>query len=288
MNAFVLAIASLILFFLQCTAADLRSDLHPSSNQYALGYYEGDPLPSKTAFLTFDDGPSDWTSEVLDVLKEENVKATFFVCGAWLPQKSRSGNSFQKYRDTLIRMRKEGHVVGNHTLGHPNLANMSEARIERQLDENERLYRKELGEYSEKLTLLRPPFGSPYNRNLSEEKKKRVSSVLQKKGIVFMWSKAFDSSDSKEWVRGEWYEKGPRINIESDRFRAKMDRIYMKLTSKTDGQGIVILFHDTHPTTKEVLPFVIEKLKEEGYKFGTAEDYAKWRWGKTTKEVLEE
>ena len=44
------------------------------------GYYAGDPLPAKTAYLTFDDGPGAWTAAVLDTLKEEDVKATFFVC----------------------------------------------------------------------------------------------------------------------------------------------------------------------------------------------------------------
>ncbi|TGL64707.1 polysaccharide deacetylase family protein [Leptospira sarikeiensis] len=279
-----LSLFCLFLSFAYCQTSD---QIRPVPDT-PIGYYEGDPLPPKTAYLTFDDGPSDWTSDVLDVLKKENVRATFFVCAAWLPKTNRRENSFKKYRNTLIRMKEEGHIIGNHTFGHRNFEQMSRAKIENQLEENEKLYKKELGEYSGNLTWIRPPFGSPFIRTRSETSKKRVGEALQGKGLVFMWTKEFDSTDSKEWVRGEWYEKGPRIDPENQSFRRKMDRIYNSLVSKTEGQGIVILFHDTHPTTKEVLPFIIEKLKEEGYTFATAEDYTKWRWGKTSEELFEE
>ncbi len=283
----IFSIFFLIGFLSGCSNSDLKSDFKNPVQNYALGYYEGDPLPNKVVYLTFDDGPSDWTADVLDVLKKENVKATFFVCGAWFPKSNRIHNSFQKYKETLIRMRNEGHVVGNHTFAHQNLAYISKEKIEKQLDENQSLYQEALGEFDTKFTIIRPPFGSPFTIKRNENQIQKVSSVLHRKGIIFMWSKSFDSSDSREWVRGEWYEKGPRFHPDDDRFREKTDRIYRKLISKADGKGFVILFHDTHPTTKEILPHVIDKLKEEGYTFGTAEDYSNWRWGMSSAKVLE-
>lgn len=63
----------------------------------------------KIAYLTFDDGPSsNITPQVLDVLKEYNVKATFFVIG----------NMAERYPDIIKRMNKEGHSIGNHSYSH--------------------------------------------------------------------------------------------------------------------------------------------------------------------------
>ena len=60
---------------------------------------------TKIIYLTFDDGPSKYTSELLDVLRKYNVKATFFVVNSY-------------YSDILERMNEEGHAVGLHTYTH--------------------------------------------------------------------------------------------------------------------------------------------------------------------------
>jgi len=68
-------------------------------------------VPEKpTVYLTFDDGPSKLTPEVLDLLKKENIKATFFVCGDQLNSKLRE--------EILKRMVDEGHTIGNHSYNH--------------------------------------------------------------------------------------------------------------------------------------------------------------------------
>ena len=59
-------------------------------------------------FLTFDDGPSPFTLKILDVLKEFNVKATFFVCGKCV----------ENYPEIAKKIVKEGHKIGNHTFSH--------------------------------------------------------------------------------------------------------------------------------------------------------------------------
>ena len=62
----------------------------------------------KRAFLTFDDGPSSNTSDILDILKQENVPATFFVLGV----------NVDKYPQTVKRIYEEGHYIANHGYSH--------------------------------------------------------------------------------------------------------------------------------------------------------------------------
>ena len=64
--------------------------------------------------FTFDDGPGKYTSELLDVLKELEIKATFFVCG----------NAALRMPDLVQRMAAEGHEVGSHTFSHQNLTRL--------------------------------------------------------------------------------------------------------------------------------------------------------------------
>ena len=72
-------------------------------------------VPDKRIALTFDDGPTPWTAEILDVLREHRVPATFFVVGARAADRP----------DLVQRMYGEGHEVGVHTFSHVNLANVS-------------------------------------------------------------------------------------------------------------------------------------------------------------------
>ncbi len=265
-----------------------KKDIKPVQINYShpLGYYPDDPLPDKTAYITFDDGPSDWTEGMLDILKKEKIKATFFICGDWNLHSDRVNNDFKKYRTTLIRMIKDGHSVGNHTIDHKNMALLSEEQIASQFDENQTLFNKELGSSAVRMTLVRPPFGSPWELQSPEAVRVKVGRVISSKGVMILWSRHFDSSDSKEWVRGEWYEKGPKIYMGDKSFQEKMHRIYIRLITRANGKGMVIIFHDTHPTSLEILPKVIERLKSEGYKFDTMEDFVKWRWGKGSAELI--
>ncbi len=73
--------------------------------------------PSKQVVISFDDGPDpQWTPKILDVLKQYNVKATFFTIGL----------EAEKYPGLLKRIYREGHEIGNHTFTHPDISNISE------------------------------------------------------------------------------------------------------------------------------------------------------------------
>ncbi|MBW8747322.1 MAG: polysaccharide deacetylase family protein [Acidobacteria bacterium] len=117
----------------------------PESQIYGATIVAG-PNPSQVA-LTYDDGPNpDATPQLLDVLARHEVRATFFMVG-----------SFVKAQPELARrVAAAGHLIGNHTLTHPNLAITSSPETRRQLAETNNILEQTLGQ---KIRFFRPPFG---------------------------------------------------------------------------------------------------------------------------------
>jgi peptidoglycan-N-acetylglucosamine deacetylase len=76
--------------------------------------------------ITFDDGPSEYTNEILDALKSNNVKATFFVTG----HKLNSNDSII----TIKRIINEGHTLGSHMYTHKLISKMSDADVIREME----------------------------------------------------------------------------------------------------------------------------------------------------------
>ncbi|MFH1709818.1 MAG: polysaccharide deacetylase family protein [bacterium] len=106
--------------------------------------------------LTFDDGPnSSSTPKILDILKENDVKATFFVLG----------KSIEKNKDLLRREAEEGHLIGNHTFTHASGKIVDIKKIERELAKTDQLITKYSGE---RVDYFRPPFGFENWRFLAE------------------------------------------------------------------------------------------------------------------------
>ena len=107
-------------------------------------FNRGYPVDKKIA-LTFDDGPDNIvTYKILDILKEKQVKATFFIIGA----------NAAKYPEGLQRIHNEGHVIGNHTWSHS--SNYSKDSLIYEVLETERIITQVTGQ---SVHLFRPPFG---------------------------------------------------------------------------------------------------------------------------------
>ncbi len=249
------------------------------------GFYFEDELPERTAFLTFDDGPTDWTESILDSLKRENVKATFFVCARW-NYKGDGVNSFKKYADVMRRMKKEGHVIASHTAYHRVLTGLPEEKIISEFETNQQMLCDALGGDAPVMTIFRPPHGAPWYSDVSLTERKRVGSIIGRYFVVVLWSREFDSSDSWNWAAGEWYRNTSRVNTGSPSFIAKKKKIYGRIVSGATGKGMVILCHDSHNTTAEVLPELISGLKGRGYSFGTMEDYLVWKYGAKSTDLI--
>jgi peptidoglycan/xylan/chitin deacetylase (PgdA/CDA1 family) len=188
------------------------------------------PLRAKELVLTFDDGP--WpatTPKVLDALKSECVRATFFLLGKNVevaPQFAR-------------RALAEGHTVGHHTYAHPMLDHMSLAKAEAEI--NHGIEEDEYAVYGQRRSDPVTPFfrfpGFAANRALLER--------MSQRGIVVfgadVWASDWDPMSADQQLR---------------LILQRIDQV---------GRGIV-LFHDTKVQTAEMLPAFLRELKRRGYR----------------------
>ena len=104
------------------------------------------PADSCAVALTFDDGPGEQTSAILDILRERGVRATFFLCGS----------NVERFPALARRIADEGHGIGNHTDSHPRLLGRSPGRIALEIDRAQRVISHRTGCQP---SLFRPPYG---------------------------------------------------------------------------------------------------------------------------------
>lgn len=147
------------------------------------GKYVGD-VNKNTIYLTFDEGyENGYTGKILDTLKDNNVKAAFFITGPYL----------NEHQDLVRRMVEEGHTVGNHTIHHPSLPEKDDSEIEEEILGLERAFTEKFGA---KMKFLRPPKGEYSERSLS---------VTSKLGYCnLFWSFAYDDWH-RDKIRGPEY-----------------------------------------------------------------------------------
>jgi peptidoglycan/xylan/chitin deacetylase (PgdA/CDA1 family) len=182
---------------------------------------------STCAALTFDDGPVAETSDLLDVLAEKGVPATFFVVGT----------NAQANPRLLARMAAEGHVVGNHTLDHPQLTRLGEADIRAEIEQTNDIVQKATGQ---RPTLLRPPYG---------ETNDTVAAVTRDLGMAqIIWN--VDPED--------WKDRDSAIVTE---------RVLADTTN-----GSIVLSHDIHDTTRAAYAAIIDGLTAQGFTLVTVPD----------------
>lgn len=104
-------------------------------------------IHKKYVAITFDDGPSIYTKNILETLKKHNVNATFFVLG----------NKVETYQDLLKRSLNDGNVIGNHSYNHKWLIKLNKEEIKEQVNKTNEEIQKYTGYIP---TLLRPTYGS--------------------------------------------------------------------------------------------------------------------------------
>ena len=115
--------------------------------------------------LTFDDGPSKYTPEILQVLKENNSVATFFVLGT----------EAERYKGTLNQIIENGNEVGNHTYNHEDLTKLSDEDVYRQVQGTDDIIYNASGYTA---TIMRPPYGAS-----DDELNKKISRPVIKWSI---------------------------------------------------------------------------------------------------------
>jgi len=195
---------------------------------------------TKTAYLTFDDGPStNVTPLILDTLKQENIKATFFVLGT----------TAQKNAEILKRIRTEGHYIANHGYSHKYSQIYANAQsILDEYNQAEVSIKQALGEETYKTRIFRFPGGSTGGKykNIKAESK----GLLTENNIAYL----------------DWNA----LTCDAEGTPTKESIIENLKSTVGTKNNVVILMHDssTKILTYETLPDVISYLKEQGYTFG--------------------
>jgi len=270
-----------------------------------LGYADDPkPLPAHVAYLTFDDGPSEWTPAILDTLQQQSILATFFITSRQLKRPAGLHTSFidaqgqpRSLQEVLATVVAQGHAIGNHTADHFDLATLDSAAAACEFDANERAINDALGEEGvapRPLTLLRPPFGSPWRpqRPLADPaaEQARIGALLAPRGVNVLWT--VDSTDSREWAQGESFSSTaapiPPPAADAPSHDDKVARIVTSVLQDPQiarGDGAIIIMHDTHSTTRDALPALIDGLRAAGYTFGSVEDLVVSRWQATSGEL---
>lgn len=184
----------------------------------------------KNIALTFDDGPNGkYTEQVLDILKKNNIKVTFFVCG----------DSTALDPDLVKEEYDMGNEIGNHTFSHPNLAKLSDTEVKKELTKaNDEIY-KAINKYP---VLFRPPYGSS---------SARVNQILSQLGFKkITWDYMVDDYDIGKTTA----DKIASQVISHAHSGAIIDM--------HDGGG-------NREKTIAALPIIIAELKKQNYDFVT-------------------
>lgn len=181
----------------------------------------------KYVALTFDDGPRyETTSALLDGLQERGAQATFFLIGT---QIQCSGNE-----ELLLRMKTEGHQIGNHTYSHMRLLDAQPNSILEEIQKNDVILENLLGEGE---YWLRPPYG-----------------LIDKKGTeVVKTPMIYWTLDPEDWKL-----------LDAKRVA--------DCVVKNVEDGDIILLHDFYPSSVEAALEIIDRLQPEGYVFVTVEE----------------
>ncbi len=184
----------------------------------------------KTIALTFDDGPHPrYTPKILEILKENDAKATFFVLGKHV----------EFYPEALKKIQKEGHEIGNHTFSHIDVKTASQKKIREEFEKTQQAIFSVIGI---RPNLFRPPFGF--------HNKKVIETVKEHNCKIILWSTHQDSKD--------WSNPGVKKIVNTILKETKNGDIIL-LHDYVEGPS----------QTAEALKIILPELKKRGYKFVT-------------------
>ena len=188
----------------------------------------------KYIYLTFDEGyEAGYTSKILEILKDNEVKATFFLTAHYI----------NTQEDLVNQMIKEGHIVGNHTVNHKSMPELTDEKITSEvMDLHKVIYEK----FNYEMKYIRPPKGEFSERTI------KLTNNLGYKTI--MWSFAYE----------DWNEdKQP--NEEKSK-----EKIINNLHN-----GEIMLLHGNSKTNTNILDSVIKSAKSMGYEFKSLDEFEK-------------
>jgi len=198
------------------------------------------PAAGKRVVLTFDDGPSDlYTPQILKILAEKKVKATFFLVGKHV----------ERYPDLTRQIADEGHEVGNHTYGHITVPNSAPSQLAGEIVRTNLLILQHAGVYPQ---FLRPP------RGLYDMRMRRIAMLLGQ--VLVLWSLS-----SQDWH--------PRATTEGV-IRRVLDRTSSgDILLFHDSGSLYSSEGSSRRATVEALGPIIDGLREKGYEIVALEEF---------------
>lgn len=189
---------------------------------------------SKIVYLTFDDGPSKWTHEILDILRAYDIQATFFMIGSNL-EKSALQNGVQ-------RASEEGHYIGAHSMTHDYDILYKQKNFVPEMEQTIRTITKITGKSP---NLVRAPYGS-----LPGLRDDMILSQIRN-GNMKVWDWTIDTND--------WQKDVDEKKI----LKVLQEHVHRDIE--------VILLHEKEQTLK-ALPQIIHFFIEQGYSFGVYQE----------------
>lgn len=217
-------LCAIIMAGMACFLYVVYAQSRPSEGD-GVQFVAGRRFYEKTVAITFDDGPKgESTKRLLDGLRERGIRATFFLVGENIP-----GNE-----ELVRRMKKDGHIIGNHTYTHVELAKLSHEAAMNEINKTNALIEEITGE---KVLYIRPPCGSWSERLVYEVDMTPV----------------FWSVDPKDWCTADTAAVVSRV-----------------INDVKDGD--IILFHDIYDSSVTAALEVIDRLRAQGYVFVTVDD----------------
>ncbi len=200
--------------------------------------------------LTFDDGPDPaYTGKILDILKQKQAPATFFIVG----------ENGQANPDLLKREIAEGHEIGNHTFTHPNISDISHRQFALELSATQRLLESIV---TRQTHLFRPPYAEDVEPDTPDQV--QPLELATELGYITV-GMLIDP--------GDWQRPG-------------VDQIVQKtLQDAKRGTGNIVLLHDSggdRVQTIEALPKIIDALRQNGFQLVLVSELL----GKTRDEVM--
>ena len=199
------------------------------NNGIALGNQE-----KKYIYLTFDEGyEAGYTPKILETLKNNDVKAAFFITAHYVNSQP----------ELVKQMLDEGHIVGNHTVNHKSMPDLSEEQITSEvMDLHKTVYEK----FGYEMKYIRPPKGEFSQRTLIQTNNLGYKTV--------MWLFAYE----------DWNE-----NKQPDETKAK-EKILNNLHN-----GEIMLLHGNSKTNTDLLDTIIKEAKNMGYEFKSLDEFEK-------------
>lgn len=190
----------------------------------------------KFLLLSFDDGPApvDALLSILDTLRQNGIRAEFFVCGA----------SVSKYPDAARLIVSQGHSLQNHSWSHQNLTTMAKPMIQSELEDTQSIIKETTGTCP---TKLRPPYGAG---GWPGEHAPALHEVVESLGLTMQnWD-----IDTLDW------DAPGGFNPE------RMKIIEAQLAQHKDKNTLCLLMH-VRETTARDLPWLIAELQAAGFAF---------------------